>query len=117
MWRHGGGKQRSDRVFVSLPSRFRDVLAENDVLPWEIVHVFQQVLEDALGSPEEAGQPGLAVGRVGGTAHPACPGHSARSSDQDEIPTVSSYVDRRADNRLPTVSRRTWNLPHYLPPS
>ncbi|XP_036162326.1 protein RD3-like [Myotis myotis] len=89
-------------------SRFREVLAENDVLPWEIVHVFKRVLEDALGSPEKGGQPGLAGGGLG---------DRARSPDQDEIPTVSSYVDRHAENRLPTSSRRTWNLPYGPPPS
>lgn len=78
------------------------------MLPWEIVHIFKRVLEDALGSPEKGGQPGLAVVGVG---------DSARGSDQDEIPTVSSYVDRHAENRLPTSSRRTWKLPYYHPPS
>ncbi|XP_054572043.1 protein RD3-like [Eptesicus fuscus] len=97
-------------------SRFREVLAEHDVLPWEIVYIFKQVLEDALGGPEKGGQPGLAAGGVGGPTHPACPGDSARSSDQDEIPTVSSYVERHAENRLPTFSCRTWDLPYHQPP-
>ncbi|XP_066132530.1 protein RD3-like isoform X2 [Saccopteryx bilineata] len=99
-------------------SRFREVLAENDVLPWEIVYIFKQVLEDVLGSPEDSGQPGgLAAGSTGGLTHPVRPGDSARSSDKDEIPTVSSYVDRSTESRLPSFSRRTWNLPYYYPSS
>ncbi|KAM8782519.1 protein RD3-like [Rhynchonycteris naso] len=98
-------------------SRFREVLAENDVLPWEIVYIFKQVLEDVLGSPEDSRQPGgLAAGSTGLT-HPACPGDSTRSSDKDEIPTVSSYVDRSSESRLPSLYRRTWNLPYYCPSS
>lgn len=112
----GGQRNCLDHVLSLPPSRFREVLAEHDVLPWEIVYIFKQVLEDALGGPERGGQQGLAAGGVGGPTHPVCPGDSARSSDQDEIPTVSSYVERHAENRLPTFSRRTWDLPYYHPP-
>lgn len=98
------------KTLYFFPSRFREVLAENNVLPWEIVYIFKQVLEDALASPEKGGQ-------LGHPNHPACPEDSAQSSDKDEIPTVSSYVDRNTEHRLPAVSRRTWNLPHYYPSS
>ncbi|XP_054423630.1 protein RD3-like [Pteronotus mesoamericanus] len=94
-------------------SRFREVLAENDVLPWEIVYIFKQVLEDALGSPENGGQPGGLA--AGGPAHPACPGDHARSSDKDEIPTISSYVDRKTENRPPASAPSTWDLPQHRP--
>ena len=78
--------------------------------PWEIVYIFKQVLEDALGS--KGGQPGgLAAGSTGAPAQPACPGDCTGSSDKDEIPTVSSYVDRNRKNRLPECAHRTQNLP------
>ncbi|XP_036905820.1 protein RD3-like [Sturnira hondurensis] len=82
--------------------RFREVLAENDVLPWEIVYLFKQVLEDTLG--RKGGQPG-------GPSPPACPGDHARSTDRGEIPTVSSYVDRNREGRLPALACRAWDLP------
>uniref|UniRef100_A0A8I3WFB6 RD3 like n=1 Tax=Callithrix jacchus TaxID=9483 RepID=A0A8I3WFB6_CALJA len=37
-------------------SRFREVLAENDVLPWEIVCIFKQVLTDFLSSPDRGSE-------------------------------------------------------------
>ncbi|VCX42524.1 unnamed protein product, partial [Gulo gulo] len=37
-------------------SRFREVLAENDVLPWEIVYIFKQVLKDFLTSTSKGNQ-------------------------------------------------------------
>lgn len=84
-----------------LPPRFREVLAENDVLPWEIVYIFKQVLEDSLGSSGRGGQ------REGPAAAPG----------KDEIPTISSTVDRNAKSRLPAFSHRTATLPHHHPSS
>ncbi|XP_012502520.1 PREDICTED: protein RD3-like [Propithecus coquereli] len=100
-------------------SRFREVLAENDVLPWEIVYIFKQVLKDFLSSADEGserGDPGVSQS-TGCPAHSAIPGESARSPDKDEIPTISSYVDKNTKNRLPTLSHRIWNLPYYYPSS
>ncbi|KAM5337263.1 protein RD3-like [Glossophaga mutica] len=91
-------------------SRFREALAENDVLPWEVVCIFKQVLEDALG--RDGGQPGgPAAGGGGGLTQPTCPGDGARSADRDEIPTVSSHVDRHREGRLPALARGARNLP------
>ncbi|CAK7315808.1 protein RD3-like [Vulpes vulpes] len=100
-------------------SRFREVLAENDVLPWEIVYIFKQVLKDFLNStdkgnqqegPEESGNTDCPIPSV-------IPGASSRSSDKDEIPTISSYVDKATKNRFPAFSHRIWNLPYYYPSS
>ncbi|XP_005623919.1 protein RD3-like [Canis lupus baileyi] len=100
-------------------SRFREVLAENDVLPWEIVYIFKQVLKDFLNStdkgnqqegPEESGNTDCPIPSV-------IPGTSSRSSDKDEIPTISSYVDKTTKNRFPAFSHRIWNLPYYYPSS
>lgn len=100
--RGGGGGGCSDRKpHCCLPPRFREVLAENDVLPWEIVYIFKQVLEDSLGSSGRGGQ------REGPAAAPG----------KDEIPTISSTVDRNAKSRLPAFSHRTATLPHHHPPS
>ncbi|XP_011376781.1 protein RD3-like [Pteropus medius] len=90
----------------SILSRFREVLAENDVLPWEIVYIFKQVLEDSLGSSGRGGQ------REG----PAERG-AAGAPGKDEIPTISSAVDRNAKSRLPAFSHRTGTLLHHHPPS
>ncbi|CAH6853228.1 Rd3l [Phodopus roborovskii] len=77
---------------------FRELLAENDVLPWEIVYIFKQVLKDFLGSAGRGGQhAGLAY--------------------QDKIPTVSSYINRNAKNRPLSCSHRVWDPPYPSPPS
>lgn len=116
---YSGDKGRGQKKFSELnthyccPSRFREVLAENDVLPWEIVYIFKQVLKESVGSPErERGwqQEGLEQrGRPGGCVGPG------GSADKEEIPTISSSVDRSTEGRLPRpppASYRTWKLPY-----
>ncbi|XP_012920772.1 protein RD3-like [Heterocephalus glaber] len=100
-------------------SRFREVLAENDVLPWEIVHIFKQVLRDFLGSldHESHGDSPQETPETGCPPPSAPPGARAQSSGKDEIPTISSYVDRNIQNRFPSCSYRIWNLPYYYPSS
>ncbi|XP_006839555.1 PREDICTED: protein RD3-like [Chrysochloris asiatica] len=98
-------------------SRFREVLAENDVLPWEIVYIFKQVLKDFLSSTDKGSQrDGLESSRQANcSVHSAGPGQSPRRSDKDEIPTISSFVDKNTRHRFPTFSHRIWNLPYYYP--
>lgn len=91
-------------------SRFREVLAENDVLPWEIVYIFKQVVRDFLSSGDRASP-------QGGPEHSGTPAGSPEGPGKDEIPTISSYVDRNTKNRFPTLSHRIWNLPYYYPSS
>uniref|UniRef100_A0A8D2CTY3 RD3 like n=1 Tax=Sciurus vulgaris TaxID=55149 RepID=A0A8D2CTY3_SCIVU len=95
-------------------SRFREVLAENDVLPWEIVYIFKQVLKDFLSSPDKGTQ--QEVPQHSCSPNSVLPGESSKSPEKDEIPTVSSYVDRNSKDRLPACSYRIWNLPSYYPP-
>ncbi|XP_008574845.1 PREDICTED: protein RD3-like [Galeopterus variegatus] len=100
-------------------SRFREVLAENDVLPWEIVYIFKQVLKDFLSNSDNGSQQ-EGLEDSGNTDCPipaAIPGESYKSSGKDEIPTISSYVDKITKNRFPTFSYRVWNLPYYYYPS
>uniref|UniRef100_A0A8C6ICY6 Retinal degeneration 3-like n=1 Tax=Mus spicilegus TaxID=10103 RepID=A0A8C6ICY6_MUSSI len=99
-------------------SRFRELLAENDVLPWEIVYIFKQVLKDFLSSPARGGHhAGLWDSDITGPPTPVLPGESSERPDKEEIPTISSYVDKHAKNRFPPCSHRVWNLPYYYPPS
>ncbi|XP_031211815.1 protein RD3-like [Mastomys coucha] len=98
-------------------SRFRELLAENDVLPWEIVYIFKQVLNDFLSSPDGGQHAGLWGSDFTCPPILALPGESSERPDKDEIPTISSYVDRNAKNRFPPCSHRVWNLPYYYPPS
>ncbi|KAM5274366.1 protein RD3-like [Ctenodactylus gundi] len=91
-------------------SRFREGLAENDVLPWEIVYIFKQVLKDVLSSPE-TGSP------QENSQDSQVAGECFQSPEKDEIPTISSYVDRNTNSRFPTCSHRIWNLPFYYPSS
>nr|XP_027802462.1 protein RD3-like [Marmota flaviventris] len=100
-------------------SRFREVLAENDVLPWEIVYIFKQVLKDFLSSPDKGTQQEGPQHSWDTGCPPTSelPGESSKSPEKDEIPTISSYVDRNSKNRFPACSYRIWNLPYYYPPS
>ncbi|XP_008823751.1 protein RD3-like [Nannospalax galili] len=98
-------------------SRFRELLAENDVLPWEIVYIFKQVLKDFLSSPDRGSQH---ASLQDSSCPPltALPGESSSARPgKDEIPTISSYVDRSTKNRFPCCSHRVWNLPYYHPSS
>ncbi|XP_021517584.2 protein RD3-like [Meriones unguiculatus] len=97
-------------------SRFRELLAENDVLPWEIVYIFKQVLKDFLSSADKEGHRAGLWDSVTCPPAPALPDESSERPDKDEIPTISSYVDRNAKNRFPPCSHRVWNLPYYDPP-
>ncbi|XP_055969741.1 protein RD3-like [Sorex fumeus] len=101
-------------------SRFREVLAENDVLPWEIVYIFKQVLKDFLSSTDNGTQQGD-LGEAKLRGHPTLqgtgPGQHSTRLRQEEIPTISSYVDKNNKNSFPTFSQRIWNLPYYYPSS
>ncbi|XP_038599215.1 protein RD3-like isoform X2 [Tachyglossus aculeatus] len=100
-------------------SRFREVLAENDVLPWEIVYIFKQVVKDFLtnGEKEKQQEQLEDVWHKNGSAHFTMPGESCKKSDKDEIPTVSRFVDKNTQSTFPTFSHRIWNLPYYYPSS
>ncbi|ERE72701.1 protein RD3-like protein [Cricetulus griseus] len=99
-------------------SRFRELLAENDVLPWEIVYIFKQVLKDFLSSADRGGQhAGPWNAHITSSPASVLPGESSERPDKDEIPTVSSYVDRNAKSRFLSCSHRVWNLPYYYPSS
>ncbi|XP_069494293.1 protein RD3-like [Ambystoma mexicanum] len=99
-------------------SRFREVLAENDVLPWEIVYIFKQVLKDFLTALEKERQQ-VKLMEAWNTNSPvdlSLAGDSPSGERKEEIPTVSSYVDKNTQGLFPTFSHRIWNLPQYYPP-
>ncbi|XP_053138693.1 protein RD3-like [Hemicordylus capensis] len=100
-------------------SRFREVLAENDVLPWEIVYIFKQVLKEFLTNLEKESQQDRQadVWNTNCSVHFAAPDDNSSKTDKDEIPTVSSYVDKNTQGMFPTFSHRIWNLPYYYPSS
>ncbi|XP_041951554.1 protein RD3-like isoform X1 [Alosa sapidissima] len=129
-------------------SRFREVLATNEFLPWELVCVFKQVLRDFLVREEEGALRGLPPPRTRSRPPPAVltptsparpvPTPSAHSTDyrlsgcpprdtssplppatdsvdghrREEIPTISSYVDRHLSAVCPYAVHRDWSLPY-----
>lgn len=101
---HSRDKRRGQKTGSELnthscfPSRFREVLAENDVPPWEIVYVFKQVLKDSVGSPQSGRQ-------QEGLQQRGLPGESAGPGGKEEIPTISRSVDRSPGRRLPRLPR------------
>nr|XP_033808802.1 protein RD3-like [Geotrypetes seraphini] len=96
-------------------SRFREVLAENNILPWEIVYIFKQVLKEFLATTEIGNQEVKLIDewRARYSLHITAPGESTCQTCKDEIPTVSSYVDKHTHSALQTFSHRIWNLPYY----
>lgn len=122
---YSGDKGRWQKKFSELnthcccPSRFREVLAENDVLPWEIVYIFKQVLKESVGSPERERER-LAARGAGAAGPPRGLCGPRGKPDKEEIPTISSSVDRSTEGRLPRrppASYRTWKLPNSHPSS
>uniref|UniRef100_A0A4W5RSX4 Protein RD3-like n=1 Tax=Hucho hucho TaxID=62062 RepID=A0A4W5RSX4_9TELE len=108
-------------------SRFRDVLASNKILPWELVYVFKQVLRDFLNKEEgeeedHMPQPGLLVPMEAwtnryqmkqGFVTPTVP--DCGEPQREEIPTISGYVDRTMRGSYPFTAHRVWDLPYYYP--
>lgn len=100
-------------MFLSPLSRFREILAHNYVVPWELVCIFKQVLKDFLRRQEEVG-----YRRTFPPAPPMLLPVSLPPADIDtsqeknrslsslegeekrreEIPTISSYVDKHLHN-------------------
>ncbi|XP_021429958.2 protein RD3-like [Oncorhynchus mykiss] len=109
-------------------SRFRDVLASNKILPWELVYVFKQVLrdflnkvegeeeEDHMPEPELLGPMEAWTNRYQmkqGFITPTVP--NCGEPQREEIPTISGYVDRTMRGSYPFIAHRVWDLPYYYP--
>ncbi|KAI3367712.1 hypothetical protein L3Q82_026561, partial [Scortum barcoo] len=110
-------------------SRFREVLATNNIRPWELASVFKQVLRDFLSQREYNDEDELSVQPVQpppmeawtsrykmkqGFVTPTVP--DCRDRPREEIPTISGYVDRamRHSSYLAGCNR-DWDLPYYYP--
>ncbi|XP_036928550.1 protein RD3-like isoform X3 [Acanthopagrus latus] len=109
--------------------RFREVLATNNIRPWELASVFKQVLRDFLSQKEYDEEDDLPVqpaqlrpmeawtsrykmrqGFVTPTV-PNCGDHP-----REEIPTISGYVDRAMRYSSSFAgSSRDWDRPYYYP--
>uniref|UniRef100_A0A8C1JGT8 Si:ch211-253p18.5 n=1 Tax=Cyprinus carpio TaxID=7962 RepID=A0A8C1JGT8_CYPCA len=82
-------------------SRLHDLLAHNDIPPWELVGVFKQVLRDFLRRQEDGIQ--------------RRPAPSESGKHREEIPTISSYVDKHLRAACPYSIHRDWSLPFCHP--
>ncbi|XP_062857422.1 protein RD3-like [Trichomycterus rosablanca] len=90
--------------------RFREILAHNAVLPWELVYVFKQVVRDFISGQQEVHKfpnpsrmllpvsPPPADSNICGQptkrSSTALPSHDGQDEERQEIPTISSYVDK-----------------------
>uniref|UniRef100_A0A3Q0T2V6 Protein RD3-like n=1 Tax=Amphilophus citrinellus TaxID=61819 RepID=A0A3Q0T2V6_AMPCI len=99
-------------------SRFREVLATNNIRPWELASVFKQILKDFLSQKRYDEEDDLLAwtsrykmkqGFVTPTV-PNCGDHP-----REEIPTVSGYVDRVMRHSGSFAANRDWDLPYYYP--
>ncbi|XP_056151954.1 protein RD3-like [Lampris incognitus] len=109
-------------------SRFREVLATNSILPWELVYVFKQVLRDFLSREEceeevELSAPPTQLWPMEawtnryhmrqGFVTPTVP--NCGEPPREEIPTISGYVDRAMQRSRSKTTHRDWDLPYYYP--
>ncbi|XP_071383833.1 protein RD3-like [Centroberyx affinis] len=109
-------------------SRFREVLATNNILPWELVCVFKQVLRDFLNKEdcEEEEELSVQPARLRpmeawtnryqmkqGFVTPTVP--NCGEHPREEIPTISGYVDRAMRHSSSFTAHREWDLPYYYP--
>ncbi|XP_070698844.1 protein RD3-like [Pempheris klunzingeri] len=110
-------------------SRFREVLATNNIRPWELASVFKQVLSDFLSQKEYYEDDDLSVQTAQlrpmeawtsrykmkqGFVTPTVP--SCGDHPREEIPTISGYVDRVMRHSSSFAGcDRDWGLPYYYP--
>ncbi|XP_039992627.1 protein RD3-like [Xiphias gladius] len=109
-------------------SRFREVLATNNIRPWELACVFKQVLRDFLSQKQYDEEDDLSVQPAQlqpmeawtsrykmkqGFVTPAVPNCGDHS--REEIPTISGYVDRAMRHSSSSTANRDWDLPYYYP--
>ncbi|XP_058843949.1 protein RD3-like [Acipenser ruthenus] len=101
-------------------SRFREILSGNDILPWELVYVFKQVLKDFITKKEEEKQQIRLMESwtnryqmKQGFNNPTIPDCS--ETFKEEIPTISSYIDKSMQGECPYFVERIWDLPYYYP--
>lgn len=106
--------------------RFREVLATNNIMPWELVSVFKRVLRDFLNQKkyDEDNNPSVQPiqlqpmeswtsryrmkQRFVTPAVPSC-GENLR----EEIPTISGYVDWAMRHSSSFTAKRDWDLSYY----
>ncbi|XP_004540628.1 protein RD3-like [Maylandia zebra] len=109
-------------------SRFREVLATNNIRPWELASVFKQILKDFLSQRGYDEEDDLSVQPVQfqpmeawtsrykmkqGYVTPTVP--NCGDHPREEIPTVSGYVDRVMRHSGSFTAHRDWDLPYYYP--
>ncbi|XP_030574596.1 protein RD3-like [Archocentrus centrarchus] len=109
-------------------SRFREVLATNNIRPWELASVFKQILKDFLSQKRYDEEDDLLVRPVQfqpmeawtsrykmkqGFVTPTVP--NCGDHPREEIPTVSGYVDRVMRHSGSFTANRDWDLPYYYP--
>ncbi|KAM4723417.1 protein RD3-like [Anableps anableps] len=104
---------------ATVVSRFREVLATNDVRPWELASVFKHILLDFLNQREYIEEEGLSMEvwssqcNKQGLVTPIM--LQGGGHQREEIPTVSGYVDRAMRHSSLFTPSRVWDLPYYYP--
>ncbi|XP_043999511.1 protein RD3-like [Gambusia affinis] len=104
---------------ATVVSRFREVIATNNVQPWELAAVFKHILIDFLNQRQYIEEEGLSTEvwssqyKKQGSVTPIMP--QGGSHEREEIPTVSGYVDRAMRHPSLFTTSRVWDLPYYYP--
>nr|XP_043904158.1 protein RD3-like isoform X2 [Solea senegalensis] len=113
---------------ATILSRFREVLATNNIRPWELTSAFKQVLRDFLNQMPSGKQDNISVQQKQLRSMESwtsrykmkqrfvtpivanCGDHS-----REEIPTISGYVDRATWHSNSFTIKRDWDLSYYYP--
>ncbi|XP_078419504.1 protein RD3-like [Cetorhinus maximus] len=88
----------------------REVSAGTELVPQELINIFKQVLQDSINKAEDNEQ--LSIKQQWAKKHTTYNKASKRVFQyKEEIPTISSYVDKSQHNIGPSVAQRIWKLP------
>ncbi|XP_042194005.1 protein RD3-like [Callorhinchus milii] len=99
--------------------KIREVWADAEPVPQQIINIFKQVLQEFIDTAEEDERQRTVI-QQWIKKHMLTFRLSSKSSNRisenkEEIPTISSYVDKSLHNVYPTAVQKIWNLPQYYP--
>ncbi|XP_051776087.1 protein RD3-like [Erpetoichthys calabaricus] len=112
--------QIQPKYIATVLTRFREALVDSDILPWELVYEFKQVLKEFISKKGDEKQQ-IKMMESWSNRHQTkqCSITSSAPDCSDtfkeEIPTISSYVDKSMRDACQYLPQRIWDLPYYHP--
>ncbi|XP_038633769.1 protein RD3-like [Scyliorhinus canicula] len=87
----------------------REVSAGAELVPQELINLFKRVLQDSINKAEDAEQ--LGIKQQWTKKHTFNKASKRVFQYKEEIPTISSYVDKSQLNICSTITQKIWKLP------